>query len=415
MGKLAAAYEAAGQLDKALPLFEVTLEKQKAKLGPDHPDTLRGMNNLAAAYWTAKRLDRSLPLFEVALTLFQAKFGPDHPSTLNAQANLGVNYRDAGRLDEALELLEETLAKRKAKLGPDHPDTLTSMHELASAYEAAGQLDKGFLLHEQTLEKRKAKLGPDHPDTLTSMNNVAVAYWRTQRLDRSVPLFEEALTLYQGKLGADHPETLNTQANLGINYFDVGRVEEGIHLVENAMELATAGGKPLPAKLARIRSMLAEMYDRAGEFAKGEPLFSALLEQARVQFGNDDPRTAGPMASLSLCLLHQRKNVEAEPLVRECLSIREAKEPHDWRTFNTKSLLGGSLLGQEMFAEAEPLLVAGYEGMRARQEKIPPVARIRLTEAMERLVRLYEATGDKGQADMWRKKVADAADEKPQP
>ena len=45
-------YREAGKLDKALPLFEETLALMKAKLGPDHPDTLMSMNNLARATWT---------------------------------------------------------------------------------------------------------------------------------------------------------------------------------------------------------------------------------------------------------------------------------------------------------------------------------------------------------------------------
>ena len=40
MDNLAVSYHAAGQLDRALKLFEETLALRKAKLGPDHPDTL---------------------------------------------------------------------------------------------------------------------------------------------------------------------------------------------------------------------------------------------------------------------------------------------------------------------------------------------------------------------------------------
>ena len=53
MNNLAAAYQAAGQWDKALPLMEETLKLLKAKLGPDHPDTLTSMNNLALGYQDA--------------------------------------------------------------------------------------------------------------------------------------------------------------------------------------------------------------------------------------------------------------------------------------------------------------------------------------------------------------------------
>jgi hypothetical protein len=54
MGNLALAYQAAGKLDLALPLLEeTTLKLRKAKLGPEHPDTLRTMGDLALAYLAA--------------------------------------------------------------------------------------------------------------------------------------------------------------------------------------------------------------------------------------------------------------------------------------------------------------------------------------------------------------------------
>jgi hypothetical protein len=39
----------AGKLDLALPLQEEALKLMKARLGPDHPDTLACMHNLAVA------------------------------------------------------------------------------------------------------------------------------------------------------------------------------------------------------------------------------------------------------------------------------------------------------------------------------------------------------------------------------
>ena len=84
---------------------------------------------------------------------------------------------------------------------------------------------------------------------------------------------------------------------------------------------------------------------------------------------------------------------EAEAVVREALTIQEAKEPDAWRPFNTKALLGGALLGQKKYAEAEPLLKAGYAGMKQRAEKIPPINDVILGEALDWLIELAEATG----------------------
>ena len=69
------------------------------------------------------------------------------------------------------------------------------------------------------------------------------------------------------------------------------------------------------------------------------------------------------------------------------------------------SLLGGSLLGQKRFAEAEPLLVQGYEGMKQREAAIPAGCP-RLREATERLVQLDEAKNQPENAAEWRAKRA---------
>ena len=153
---------------------------------------------------------------------------------------------------------------------------------------------------------------------------------------------------------------------------------------------------------------LANLLDRTGRSAEAEPLFRDALERARKRFGPADPRTAGIMAPFGLSLIQQGKWAAAEPVLRECLAIREKSQPDEWTTFNTRSLLGGSLLGQKKYAEAEPLILSGYEGMKAREAKIPPPGKPRLTEAAERVVKLYEAWGKKDDAAKWRAKLARA-------
>ena len=68
-------------------------------------------------------------------------------------------------------------------------------------------------------------------------------------------------------------------------------------------------------------------------------------------------------------------------------------------------MLGVPLLGQKKFAEAEPLLLSGYDGMKKQENKIPPPAKIRLNQAVERLVQFYEATSKPDEAAKWRKEL----------
>jgi tetratricopeptide (TPR) repeat protein len=53
------------------------------------------------------------------------------------------------------------------------------------------------------------------------------------------------------------------------------------------------------------------------------------------------------------------------------------------------------------------------EGLKQREEKIPPQGKIRLTEALERLVQLYDTWDHKDKADEWRKKLTEVKSAKP--
>jgi tetratricopeptide (TPR) repeat protein len=411
IGGLAAAYEAAGKLDLALPLFEETLKLMKATLGPEHPHTLISMNNLARAYEAAGKLDLALPLFEETLKLQEAKLGPEHSDTLTSMNNLATAYQAAGNLDLALPLLEKTLTLRKAKLGPEHRDTLISMNNLAGAYQAAGKLDLALPLFEETLKLMKAKLGFEHPDTLNSMNNLASAYWSVKQLDKSVPLFEDVLKRQEAKLGRQHPATQLSVANLGVNFKDAGRLPEAIPLLEEAYNAS----RQIPA-IRWVGAPLLDAYVKAGKTAEAVGLLQEQLTETRKAVPKDSLQLAGGLAQTGLTLLALKAWTEAEPILRECLAIREKAEPDAWTIFNTKSMLGQALAGQEKFSEAEPLLLAGYEGLKGHEATIPPAGRPRLTEALQRLVDFYTATGPPEKADEWRKKLEEkAAEEEPKP
>ena len=65
-------------------------------LGADHPDTLTSRNNLAVAYQDAGRLGRAIPLFERTLADHERVLGPDHPDTLTSRNNLAAAYQAPG-------------------------------------------------------------------------------------------------------------------------------------------------------------------------------------------------------------------------------------------------------------------------------------------------------------------------------
>jgi hypothetical protein len=76
-----------------------TLADQEQVLGPAHPDTLNSRNNLAAAYQTAGDLGRAIPLYEATLAECERVLGTNHPATRTVRGNLesAAGRRQAGR------------------------------------------------------------------------------------------------------------------------------------------------------------------------------------------------------------------------------------------------------------------------------------------------------------------------------
>jgi hypothetical protein len=131
-------------------------------------------------------------------------------------------------------------------------------------------------------------------------------------------------------------------------------------------------------------------------------LLEATLPKQKAKLGAEHPQTLGTMSSLGRVLLQQKKWADAEPVLRECLALSEKQISDNWRTFNTQSLLGGALLGQKKYAESELLLLKGYEGMKTREKTIPAPLKIRLPEALDRLIELYTAINKPDEAKKWQ-------------
>ncbi len=446
-GNLADAYVYAGRTAEAIKLFELTLKAMERKFGPDHPSTLTIRNHLAEVYRSGGLIAQAINLHESTVKAFESKLGPDHPSTLVSRRGLADAYRAAGQTDDAIRLLKTTLKVQESKVGPDHSHTLASRRSLADAYRSAGRTAEAIELLESTLKVQLSKFGPDHPDTLVSRDSLTTAYLAAGRTAQAISLLEATLKLRESKLGPDRPETRTTRHRLMRCYYSSGQFEKALpfYLQNYRYCIGTQGPRHIDTLLAMrdlgevysqlrrhgeaeplfvdalaglrdrpkndpivvlTETYLANMYQAQGRFDRAEQLFRSGLEQARKQFGPADPRTAGAMAQLGLNLLHQSTWLAAEPILRECLVIREKAQPDDWSTFNTRSMLGDSLMGQGKFAEAEPMIVCGYEGMKASEARIPGPAKPRLCEAAERVVRLYEAWGQKDKAAEWRVKLA---------
>ncbi|MET9412441.1 tetratricopeptide repeat protein [Streptomyces sp. NPDC002935] len=296
---LASAYEAAGDLGGAIPLYEATLAQREQVLGDTHADTLASRNNLAGAYRSAGDLGRAIPLLQATLAQSEQVHGDTHPHTLTSRNNLASAYRVAGDLGRAIPLLEATLAQREQVQGETHPHTLTSRNNLASVYRVAGDLGRAIPLLEATLAQREQVLGHTHPDTLTSRHNLASAYRVAGDLGRAIPLLEATLAQSEQVLGDTHPHTLTSRNNLASVYYMTGDLGRAIPLLEATLtQREQVLGESHPQTLTS-RNNLAHAYEVAGDLGKAIPLLEATLAQSEQVLGDTHADTLASRNNLA--------------------------------------------------------------------------------------------------------------------
>jgi hypothetical protein len=157
---------------------------------------------------------------------------------------------------------------------------------------------------------------------------------------------------------------------------------------------------------------LAWGYEAADKIDLALPLYEETLELVKPKFGSGHTITLRVMNSVARCYVRSGQFARAEPLLRKCLALGGTRVYEEWRIFETKSMLGAALLGQKKYSEAEPLLLAGYQGMKEREATMTRPSKVRLVESLKRLVQLYEATGNEDKAKEWRRLLMDAPKKK---
>jgi WD40 repeat protein len=224
------------------------------------------------------------------------------------------------------------------------------------------------------------------------------------------PLFREALAGFREVAGPGSESVIDLSLDLAQVLDRIGRAGEAEPLLRRVLdELDVLHGGEHPHAIG-AKMLLGLCLARQDKWAEAKPILRQMIDAYREQVGANDPRLAGTLGNLGLELIGMGQWAQAEPYARECLAIREKTQPDEWSTFNARSILGGSLLGQKKFAEAEPLIVSGYEGLKAREARIPPAGKPRLEEAAERTVKLYEAWGKPEKAADWRARLAKRVD-----
>jgi serine/threonine protein kinase/tetratricopeptide (TPR) repeat protein len=410
--RLGRTYLSLGRVAEAEGLFTKALATRNAHLGPGHADTLAIMHQQALAFQFAGYLPQAIERFEQVRDAQLKNLPPDHLDTLTTMHDLGVAYRLGKRPAEAVALLEQVNVARTQTLPADHPDTLNTRNSLARAYRAVGKVREAIALLEQVLEAKSRTRGPDHPETLLTLHHLGLAYPDDGRLTDAEALYRGLHEAQVRKLGPDHPRTLTTLNYLAMAYHGTGKFSEAIAVLEGVRDTRLKKFEADNPDAIDTLRILAGAYESLENPEQALRIFrEAALAVEQRKFVSRYSRQI--IHGLSRVHEQHKQYQEAEAWRRKWLPVVRERAGADSVTYAEDVLaLGSNLLAQARYADAEPLLLQGYEGMKKREAEIVPESRPRITEALEKLVQLHDAWNKPAAAAKWRQEL-EKAKEKP--
>jgi serine/threonine protein kinase/Tfp pilus assembly protein PilF len=349
-----------GKFAEAARHAETVFEARRHIFGADDPRTIVALQSLAVCYLYLGQYARAEPLLINALQIQSRSPGYDNLDTLNTSDSLATVYIDQGRYDEAEKLLRRGLESYRRVFGPEHPYTQREMFGLVRCSFGKGDYAEAEQLASAVFESDRRLRGQEHQDTLSSARMLARIYLAEGKLTQAESLIKDTLQTLVRTLGSSHPDAAYTTG------------------------------------------ILAQISELNGDYSKAEPLWRSALATSRRSLGEKHPDTVDLMQSLANNLLGQHRYSESEAMLRTALGDWGNPDANDWRPFYGRNLLGAVLADQKQYAEAEPLLILGYKGMKDRAARIPAYHQSKLRDAGSRIVRLYEDWSKPVQANEWR-------------
>jgi len=405
MFTLATIHSELGNLAPAEQLFTAVYQARRSRLGDDNPDTLKTAGKLGQVFTQEGKYGQAEALLKETLERQRRVLGPEDYETLGSTLMLGNLYLRQSKWTEAAALFRSLYDTDRRVLGEEHPETLRAADSLAAADWGIRNYGEAEAIFSKLVDVNRRTVGEDHSRTLIAMNNLAVLYDTQGKFAQAEALYLKVLESRRRVLGERNPDTLLSAGNLGGLYYDQGAYVRAEPILVATLEArGQVLGKQHP-DTAFTMFVLGQVYRELGKYAQAEPLFAEALAVRRRVLGEEQSDTVDANVSLGEVKLLRGNYGEAEAILRESLASLEKIAPGEWSRYNCQTYLGSAIAAQKRFAEAEPMLLSGYDGMMRTRAAMAAADQKYLRRAIERIEQFYLVCGKPSEAAAWHSKL----------
>jgi eukaryotic-like serine/threonine-protein kinase len=320
----------------------------------------RSMNHLGAALGRQGKIVEAELQIREALNI-QQRLGAEGRDIARSLVNLSViQVKKAGdvglstekrkqQLLKAQESIETALALQRKSLGDEHEEIAASLNELGFilACQSGDKTSEAEVVIEEALAMNRKLLGNENPAVASSLNLLTIVQVIQEKFSTSLRNYREVQSIRKKLIDTKTKDVTSSYEVSVWEHQNTG--EESLEALHDIVAFALFEHAPDSLEAARLIAIEAFTY----------------IEEGKLQEG-------------------------LEVAIR-CWDIRRKLIPDHWSSYHAQSLCGTAMHALGRMAEAEPLLLAGYEGVKSRRDQLQPHQMILLAETLGRLLKFYAA------------------------
>lgn len=327
----------------------------------DRPLVQAGLHQTLGATYDALGLFRSAQEHVEAAIRIRRQFNSTGPELALCLRNLAKMNSSIG-VPRAEQAAQEALSIHRAFYGQRHSEVAADYSVIGQVLYRQGRYAEAEPQLREAWTQHTEFLGLQAREAAEDARLLGVVLREQGKYDEAEKVLRHALAHLP-----DHqiPDRAALMAELGETLLYLGRLEESEELQRSALAIRREVFGDVHHAIANSLSNLGQVLTARGEHAEAEKLYVQSLEMRRRVYGPNAFEVTFALNGLARLYSQMGRYAEAEPLLRESLEIFDQVEPRHWRRHYAESLLGALLTSLDRLDDAEPLLMAGVDGLSA--------------------------------------------------
>lgn len=287
---LAGIYAGLGQYDKAVKIFEYTLELARDTLAADDYDMPLFVGDLAEGYRQSGQYEKALPLYLEALDLTKKLHGEEHPEYGTRLKFLGRFYCEIGQSEKALPMLKKSLVIKEAYLGKEDLKYANGLIELGRAYKDINELEESLVMYKEALGIIERIAGIEYPVYGVTLDRIGSLYKNMGKHEIAKTYLFKSLKLAEKLDGVEHPEYATSLNNLGSNYGQMGQMDSALICFQMAVEIVDKKFGDNHPTFGDYLTNAAKASWRVGDIKLATAYYDRIINNIRIQIENFYPK-----------------------------------------------------------------------------------------------------------------------------